>query len=84
MATRSPAGLTLVEVAKRLAPDGSQARIAEVLAEKNDILNDIPFRAANDTFVNKTIRRSQEPAGPLFPYRRAVRKQPHGDRTWFR
>jgi hypothetical protein len=38
MATRSPAGLTLVEVAKRLAPDGSQARIAEVLAEKNDIV----------------------------------------------
>jgi hypothetical protein len=38
MATRSPAGLTLVEVAKRLAPDGSQARIAEVLAEKNDIM----------------------------------------------
>jgi hypothetical protein len=63
MATRTPTGLTLTEVAKRLAPDGSQARIAEVLAEKNDILNDIPFRAANDTFVNKTIRRSQEPAG---------------------
>ena len=63
MATRTPAGLTLVEVAKRLAPDGTQARIAEVLTEKNDILNDIPFRAANDTFVNKTIRRSQEPAG---------------------
>jgi hypothetical protein len=63
MATRTPTGLTLVEVAKRLAPDGSQAKIAEVLAEKNDILNDIPFRAANDTFVNKTLRRSQEPAG---------------------
>jgi hypothetical protein len=63
MATLTPTGLTLVEVAKRLAPDGTQARIAEVLAEKNDILNDIPFRAANDTFSNKTIRRSEEPAG---------------------
>jgi len=63
MATRTPTGLTLVEVAKRLAPDGTQARIAEVLAEKNDILNDIPFRPANDTFVNKTVRRSKEPAG---------------------
>lgn len=63
MSTLTPTGLTLVEVAKRLNPDGTQGRIAEVLAEKNDILMDIPFMAANDTFTNKTIRRSKEPAG---------------------
>lgn len=55
--------LTLVEVAKRKDPNGMQATIAEVLNQSNEILQDIPWREANDTFSNKTVRRATLPAG---------------------
>lgn len=55
--------LTLIEVAKRKAPDGSMAAIAEVLHQTNDVLQDAVWREANDTFSNKTVRRASLPAG---------------------
>jgi len=55
--------LTLVEVAKRKDPNGDMASIAEVLNQQNDILQDAIWREANDTFSNKTVRRTSLPAG---------------------
>lgn len=55
--------LTLVEVAKRKDPNGMQATIAEVLNQENAIVQDAVWREANDTFSNKTVRRSYLPAG---------------------
>jgi len=55
--------LTLIEVAKRKAPDGTMATIAEVLAQENDIVADAIWREANDTFSNKTVRRGSLPSG---------------------
>jgi hypothetical protein len=55
--------LTLIEVAKRKAPDGNMAAIAEVLNQENDIIQDAIWREANDTFSNKTVRRASLPSG---------------------
>lgn len=44
-------------------PHGNAARIAEVLQQKNAILDDIPWVEANETFSNRTVRRSAEPTG---------------------
>lgn len=55
--------LTLVEVAKRKDPSGQMAVIAEVLAEDNQILQDAVWKESNDTFSNKTVRRSALPSG---------------------
>lgn len=55
--------LTLVEVAKRKAPDGNMAAVAEVLNQQNDIIQDALWREANDTFSNKSVRRASIPAG---------------------
>jgi hypothetical protein len=38
---------TLLDHAKRLDPDGKVARIAELLSENNEIMNDIPFVEGN-------------------------------------
>jgi len=63
MATLTASGLTLVEVAKRHDPNGNTATIAEVLNETNEILNDVPWIEANDTFSNVSVRRSSLPNG---------------------
>lgn len=47
MATLS-GSLTLVEVAKRLDPQGKAAPIGEILNQKNEVLNDIPWIECND------------------------------------
>ena len=57
------AQLTLVEVAKRHDPSGQMAAIAEVVNEENEILQDAVWVEANDTFANKTVRRSNLPNG---------------------
>jgi len=57
------AQLTLIEVAKRKAPDGTMAAIAEVLNQENPIIQDAVWREANDTFSNKTVRRASLPSG---------------------
>jgi hypothetical protein len=57
------AQLTYVETAKRISPQGELMTIVEVLAELNEIVQDIPMIEANDRFVNKTLRRGQLPTG---------------------
>lgn len=63
MATKALGNLTIKELTARIDPRGNAARIAEVLQQKNAILDDIPWKEANETFSNRTVRRSNEPAG---------------------
>lgn len=63
MTTHTLSKLTLQELTARMDPKGQAARIAEVLHEKNAILDDIPWVEANETFSNRTVRRSAEPTG---------------------
>lgn len=63
MATKTLSTLSIKELTARIDPRGRPARIAEVLQQKNAILEDIPMIEANETFTNRTVRRSAEPTG---------------------
>lgn len=55
---------SLVEQAKRINPDGTQALIAEVLNRKTgDMLSEAPWMPSNDVWTNKTTRRGSLPTG---------------------
>lgn len=58
MATLTANQLTLLDVAKRLAPNGSvEPEIAELLTQRNDILKDMVFVPANEKTAHRvTIR----------------------------
>ena len=53
--------LSLIDVARRLDPDGSAANIAEIMAHYNEILDDIPFIEGNTETGMKTTVRSALP-----------------------
>ena len=53
--------LSLLDVARRLNPDGSAAQIAEIMAHYNEILDDIPFVEGNTETGMKTTVRSALP-----------------------
>ena len=53
--------LSLLDVARRLDPDGSAAVIAEIMAHYNEILDDIPFVEGNTETGMKTTVRSALP-----------------------
>ena len=55
--------LTLVELAKRTDPRGGAAVIAEILHRTNEIVQDMVWLEANDTFSHKTTRRMSLPEG---------------------
>lgn len=47
MATQATTMLTLLDMAKRMDPDGTSAVIAEMLSQENEILSDMPFVEGN-------------------------------------
>ena len=59
----STAQLTLLEQANRIDPQGNTAVIAEVLAATNEIMMDIPWTMANDTWTHKAVKRLTLPSG---------------------
>jgi len=63
MATLTPAGLTIAEIVKRTAPNGTLETITEVLTEENQIMFDAVWKEANDMYGNKSVRRASEPSG---------------------
>lgn len=65
MSTLSAAYPTLIDVARRLDPNGSIARIAEVLQQYNDMLDDIPMIEGNLPTGHTTTIRTSKPA-PTF------------------
>jgi len=52
----------LLDVAKRLDPDGKIAKIVELLAQTNEILMDIPFKEANEMTSHVTTVRTGLPS----------------------
>jgi len=62
MATTA-ADYTLLEQAKRIDPDGKQAKIAEIMTKEVSMLLDIPFYPSNDVWSHKTTRRASLPSG---------------------
>lgn len=58
--------ITFIELAKRLAPgDKDLLEIAEVMNERNEMLQDIPWFQCNQIFSEKVGRRSYLPSGTL-------------------
>jgi hypothetical protein len=59
MAVVGESNLTLLDIAKRTDPNGNAADIAELLAQTNDIIGDIPWQEANEmTGHRMTVRAS--------------------------
>lgn len=54
---------TLLDLAVAKDPDGTLAAIAEVLTKDNEILLDLPWGESNDTFSQRSVRRSALPTG---------------------
>jgi len=61
MGTLSVVFPTLYDVARRLDPDGKIAKIAEILNETNEILDDVPFYEGNLPTGHKTTIRGSIP-----------------------
>lgn len=58
-----PEYLTLADVANREDPNGSMAKIAEILTKEQPILEDMPFIKANDKTGHKSTVRTGLPKG---------------------
>ena len=62
MATLSASYPTLLDVAKRTDPDGSIAMVAEILAQTNPIMEDMPFMEGNLPTGHRSTARTGLPA----------------------
>lgn len=63
MATLAANSLTLVDVAKRLDPDGTVGDIAELLSQSNEILLDMPWKEGNLPTGHRITLRTALPTG---------------------
>jgi len=63
MATLGTTAVTLAQWAAHLAPDLKIAKVVEVLAKTNEMVSDIPWKAANQLTGNRTVRRLTLPTG---------------------
>ncbi len=61
MATVGATVPTLLDVAKRMDPDGKVAQVAELLSITNEILTDMPFKEGNLPTGNRTTLRTALP-----------------------
>jgi len=57
--------LTLVELAKNIAPNGQLHKVAEILRRVNYIWDDMPWFEANDIFSHVSAQEFSEPQGEL-------------------
>lgn len=71
--------LTLMELANRKAPDGTMARIAEILTKNNAAMMDIPWIEANNTTHHQITREYKRPQGTWRQINGGV--QPEAGRT---
>lgn len=63
----------LVEQVKRINPDGTMAKIVEVLdREMGMVLQEAPWVPSNDVWVNKTVRRASVPSAQRRKLNRGV------------
>ena len=64
--------MTFLEVLKRFDPKGNLMMIAEVLKDNNALLEDLPFREANDRITHTSSVRVSQPAGRTRRYNQPV------------
>lgn len=57
--------LTLLELAKNIAPNGQLHKVAEILTRINRIWDDMPWYEANDIFSHVSAQEYSEPEGEL-------------------
>lgn len=57
--------LTLLELAKNIAPNGQLHKVAEILTKVNRIWDDMPWFEANDVFSHVSAQEFSEPSGTL-------------------
>lgn len=62
MATLNANDLSLVDISKRIDPDGSASAIAELLSQKTEILDDIPWIEGNLATGHRTTVRTGLPS----------------------
>lgn len=65
--------LTLLDLQKRINPDGTMASITELLTRKKPIFEDIPFMEANDLTSHLMTRRTSLPTGQHRKFNQGVR-----------
>jgi len=63
MTVLSSNNLTLLDIARQFGPDGKELKLAEILSQKNAILEDMPFVECNNGMVNIGAVRTGLPAG---------------------
>jgi len=63
MAALTASSLTLIELMKRLKPDGTLDTIVEMMSQDQEILEDMPWVEANATTGHRTTIRTGLPAG---------------------
>ncbi len=61
--TKTVNNLSLMEIMNRIAPNGNQAAIVEIMTKENAILQDIPFIEANGGYYHKDTKRTFVPKG---------------------
>ena len=67
MSTLAPTSATLADAAKRLDPDGSIASVAEILNQKNEILDDMMWIEGNMPTGHRGTVRTGLPEGTWRP-----------------
>lgn len=63
---------TIVDIMNLTDPDGGMAKVAEILNETNDILEDIPVFEANDTTTHTSTIRTKLPNATVRRFNRGV------------
>lgn len=63
---------TIVDLTSRIAPDGKQAYIAEMLSQSIETLEDIPMKEANEVGGHEFVFRTSIPAGAWRQYNQGV------------
>jgi len=63
---------TIVDLTSRIAPDGKQAYIAEMLSQSIETLEDIPMKESNEIGGHEFVFRTSIPAGAWRQYNQGV------------
>jgi hypothetical protein len=63
---------TIVDLTSRIAPDGKQAYIAEMLSQSIETLEDIPMKEANEIGGHEFVFRTSIPAGAWRQYNQGI------------
>ena len=72
MAAIGESNLTILDIQKRMDPDGKLATIAELLNQTNEIIGDIPWQESNETNGHRMTMRTSLPGTYWRKYNEAI------------